>query len=283
MARPEARAPSAAVGTGEPAPIGPGLGLALWAGLLFAFSPSIAAGLESLRSQPWTRGTLIFALLAVVAVRSAPPARRSAAGWALVAAGIAIQLVAIGGGVARAGRLGFVLAAVGLCRGAGWAGWRTALLLGFLLPLPHAVVELASPGLEGAFAAAAAALARGVGLGVEAGRGVLVSGSETLRLADHDGGLAWGALLAGLAWFAELRAPSPSPARRLARVAGWLAATIAGPLGFLTIAALVLGAGVEGAAARGRAILDHLPWLLTWTFGIVLAGRLGRPRGGERA
>jgi hypothetical protein len=157
-----------------------------------------------------------------------------------------------------------------------------ALLLGFLLPLPHAVVELGSPGLEGAFAAAAAALARGVGLDVVPGRGLLQSGDATLRLADHDGGLALLFLLAGLAWFVELRAPSATPSQRLRRFVLWLLAAVALQLALVSAAALVLGSHVPDAASTGRAILDHLPWLLTWTFGIVLAWKAHSTRTSRR-
>ena len=264
------------------APIGWGWGLAWWSGLLFAFAPSLQAGFAPLAAQPWTRGTLIFPLLVLLAARAEPRPARSRLGGLLVVAGIGIQLLAIGGGVVRAGRLGFVVAAIGLCRGAGWCSWPVALLLGFLLPLPHAVVELGSPGLEGAFAAAAAALARGVGLDVVPGRGLLQSGDATLRLADHDGGLALLFLLAGLAWFVELRAPSASTSQRLRRFVLWLLAAVALQLALVSAAALVLGSQAPDAAAHGRAILDHLPWLLTWTFGIVLAWKAHSTRTSRR-
>lgn len=267
MTRPAARTSSLA-----PAPVGWGWGLIGACALLFAFAPSLQAGFAPLATQPWTRGALVFPLLVLLAARGEPlPARSRLEGGLLVVAGIGIQLIAIGGGVVRAGRVGFVLAAIGLCRGAGWCSLPVALLLGFLLPLPHVVVELGSPGLEGTFAAGAAALARGVGLDVRAGRGVLESGGSTLRLADHDGGLALLFLLAGLAWFVELRAPSRS--RFLERVLVCLVTAAGLQLTLLTAAALVLGGGGAEAPARARAILDHLPWLLVWTFGILLAWR----------
>ncbi len=254
-------------------PAGWGWGLALWIGLVFAFGPALRPGIENLSSQPWTRGTLVFALLAWVAARGAPPAMRSRTGWLLVMVGIVIELAAIAGGVARAGRIGFVAAAIGLCRATGGCTLPVALLLVFLVPLPHALMKLGSPALESGFAALGAGIARALGFDVAAGRGLLSADATTLRLAEPDGGLGLLLLFAGLVWFVELRAPSPSARSRVVR--GLLAgiAALALQLVATTLAAVVLGGGAADAPERGRAILDHLPWLSTWTAGIGLAWR----------
>jgi len=272
------------VGGATPAPIpgGRGWGLALWIGLVFAFGPALQPGIENLSSQPWTRGTLVFVLLAWIAARGAHGATRSRAGWLLVLLGIAIELVAIGGDVARAGRLGFVIAAIGLCRATGGCTLPVALLLAFLVPLPRALMELGSPALENGFAGLAAGLARALGFEVAAGRGLLSAGASTLRLVEPDGGLGLLLLFAGLAWFVELRAPSPSARARIFRGLRAGLAALALQVVATTLAAVALGGGADDAAARGRAILDHLPWLATWAAGIGLAWRY-RPGDGIRS
>ena len=250
----------------------------LWTGLAFAFAPTLADSFHHLVLQPWTRATLIFPVLALVAARAERPCTASRSGWVLILLGISIQLLAIGGGLVRVGRIGFVLAAIGLCRGAGWCSLPAALLLGFLLPLPHAVLELGSPWLEGGLAQVAAFFAAGLGFEVVPGRDVLTSAGATLRLADHDGGLGLAVLFAGLAWFDWQRSPRRS-LRRLLFLAG-LCVLAAGAVqvASLTISALVLAIGGKDAAGTARAILDGVPWILTWISGIVLA--LRHRRGG---
>ena len=272
------------VGGARPAPIpvGRGWGLALWIGLVFAFGPVLRPGIENLSSQPWTRGPLVFLLLAWVAARGEPAATRSRTGWLFVLLGIAIELVAIGGDVARAGRLGFVIAAVGLCRATGGCTLPVAFLLAFLVPLPHALMELGSPALESGFAGLAAGLARALGFEVASGRGVLSAGGATLRLTEPDGGLGLLLIFAGLAWFVELRAPSPSARSRIARGLRAGLAALALQVVAATLAAVALGVRADDAAALGRAILDHLPWLATWAAGIGLAWRY-RPGDGTRS
>ncbi len=253
--------------------------LLLWAGLAFAFAPTLRGGLEHLTHEPWTRATLIFPVLAYLAARAEGPSMPSRVGWLLVAVGVAIQLVAIAGGFVPVGRLGFVLAAIGLCRGAGWCSLPAALLLVFLIPLPHAIHDLGSPWLEGGLAQAAAALAGGLGFDVVHGRDVLATGAATLHLADHDGGLGLLVLFAGLAWFDWQCDPQRSLRGLLRMGLVCLLAAGAVQLASLTLAAISLAqAGVE-AAGRARSILDGVPWIMIWTSGIVLAWKHRRSDG----
>lgn len=248
----------------------------VWAGLVFAFAPSLRDTAELLWAQPWSRATLVFPVLAYVAARAEGPAAASRWGWVLVAVGIAIELLAIGSGLVRVGRFGFVLAAIGVCRGAGWCSLSVALLLGFLLPLPHAVLELASPGLEGGLARAAALLTGAFGVAVVHGRAGLGSGAMTLPLAPHDGGLGLAVSFMGLAWFAWMGGPERNRARLVGSV---LAAALAAgglQLASLVMAAIVLARGGEDAPETARAMLDRAPWILVWTSGIVLAWRTRR-------
>lgn len=248
----------------------------VWAGLVFAFAPSLRDTAELLRIQPWSRATLVFPVLAYVAARGEAPSTPSRWGWALVAVGITIEMMAIGSGLVRVGRFGFVLAAIGLCRGAGWCSLPVALLLGFLLPLPHAVLELASPWLEDGLARAAALLTGALGIAVVHGRAGLGSGAMTLPLAPHDGGLGLAVSFAGLAWFAWLCGPERNHAR-LPR-SGLVALLAAGgvQLASLVVAAILLARCSEDAARTARAILDRVPWILVWTSGMVLAWKSRR-------
>jgi hypothetical protein len=245
--------------------------LLLWAGLAFAFAPTLRGGLEHLTHEPWTRATLIFPVLAFLAARAERPARPSQVGWLLVAAGGAIQLAAIGGGFVRAGRLGFVLAAIGLCRGSGWCSLPAASLLAFLIPLPHAIHELGSPWLEGGLAQAAAAMVGALGFDVVHGRDALATAGATLHLADHDGGLGLLVLFAGLAWF-DWQCDPQRNGRDLFRL-GLVCVLAAGAvqLASLALAAAALTQGGLEPAERARSILDRVPWLLVWSSGIVLA------------
>jgi len=252
-----------------------------WAGLVFAFGPSLRDAGELFVAQPWSRATLVFPVLAYAAARAEAPSRPSRYGWALVAVGIAIQMVAIGGGLVRVGRVGFVLAAMGLCRGAGWCSPPVALLLAFLLPIPHAVQQLGSPWLEAGLARLAASCAGALGLAVVHGRPGLESGASTLPLAEHDGGVGLAVSFLGLAWFAWLRAPGRDRGRlvRLAFVA--LLAAGGFQLASLTVAAIVLARGGEEPVETARAILDRTPWILVWSSGMVLAWTGRRAIGGS--
>lgn len=247
-----------------------------WAGLVFAFAPSLRDSAELFWIQPWSRATLVFPVLAYAAARAEATSAPSRWGWVLVAVGIAVGLLAVGSGLVRAGRFGFVLAAIGLCRGAGWCSLWAALLLGFLLPLPHALLELASPGLEDGLAWAAAQLTEAFGVAVAHGRAELGSGAMTLPLAPHDGGLGLAVSFVGLAWFEWLCRPE----RNFARLAGsGLVALLAAggvQLASLVMAAILLGRGGEDAAETARAMLDRVPWFLVWISGMALAWKTRR-------
>lgn len=273
--------PPAGVRASAEAPVGTGLRVALWIGLVFAFAPALRTGLAGFEAQPWTRGTLVFLLLAWIAGRSSPATPRARSGWLLVLLGIGIELAAIGGGVARVGRLGFVVAAIGLSRATGGSSLPAALLLGFLLPLPHAVMALFSPQLESALAAMAAGIASPFGFEVEAGRGLLTARGAILRLSDPDGGLGLLVLFVGLVGFAGLRASIREPLRWSLLVLLGAGAALTVQLLALTLAAAALAGGSGDAALRARSILDHLPWIATWAAGIGLGWRY-RPNDGAR-
>lgn len=243
----------------------------LWSGLAFAFAPTLGEAFRNLVQQPWTRATLVFPLLAYMAARAERPSEPSRSGWALIGVGIVIQQIAISGEVDRAGKIGFILAAIGLCRWAGWCSLETASLLAFLIPLPHVVVAFGSPWLEGGLATGAALLARSLGFAVDYGSGALVSEGATLRLADRDGGLGLVVLLAGLAWFDWLCRPERRSGRLALLALTGIVAAGAIQLASLTGSAMMLAVRGEDSAGVVRAWLDRIPWLLAWTSGVALA------------
>jgi len=242
--------------------------------LLFAFAPTLLDLVDHALRHPWARANWVFPLLAGVAAHAEPDDRASRvdarAGIACVAAGAVGQLVALAGDTIRLARPGLVLAAIGLARATGAASWRSAALLAFAIPLPHALYELGSPALETAIATAAAGLAGWAGAACTVAGDALVAGSERLPLTARDGGapLAW--LAIGLAWFQSAVCAEP---RRAAAVRALRSVLAAGALqlALLTAAALALAGGASAASVRGG--LDGSVWLGTSAVALVLVIR----------
>ncbi len=248
------------------------LGLALAA----AFSPALASFVGQLAARPWSRYCLVF--LPLIALELPAAARRSGreaslgAGAPWIVGGLALELLALAGGLERVSRLALAPAAIGWCRAAGLGSPRTDALWLFAVPVPTAAAALASPGLERALAAAAAFGVRGCGgtLRLEGTR--LVGPEGELALEAWDGGAAAAVLLAGLVWWRGGRAgwPAATTAARAAGVA--LLALPCQAVGF-GVAATALA---TGHAALAREVLTHGPWAL------ALVGFVAHAHGRER-
>jgi hypothetical protein len=242
--------------------------LAFSVGLLFAFSPTLIDLFEHCTTHPWARASLIYPWLAWIGARhERGPITPARWGWLAVAIGLLTELAGIAGNFMRLGRMGLVLAAIGLCRGSGWASARVSLLLLWALPVPHVLIAGASPTLESCWGTAAAGMARLAGLPVEMVEDGLSMPGGTLGLHPIDGGIALAVLLAGLGWFRSLRC-SQAPAPQL------LQSLLFGISGFpiqiaaVTLAAILLGLG--GDPATLRLGLDVFPWLSIWGAGFFL-------------
>src|SRR5690606_27207394 len=123
-----------------------------------------------------------------------------------VAAGLGLSLLAVGGGVARLGRLGIPLAVVGMARALGRPPLATALLALWMIPPPARVLTALAPGLEQAMAHAAAALAGALDVPARAAPYGLVLAGSTLELFAADGGIPLVVYCAGIGWWRAVRA-----------------------------------------------------------------------------
>lgn len=243
----------------------------VWPGLLVAFSPVLLELAEHLIAHPWTRSALVFPWLSALAIRADRGRSESKPLiWACVVLGILIELVAVSGGILRVGRVGLVVAAMGIVCGAGWARPLTTLLLVWVLPLPSALMRLASPDLESAWGGTVAALVPGLALDAASSGPALVAGEHALRLVAPDGGLALGFGLAGLGWFNAI-AVGHRGGRAWVGSIGWGICLIPVQLGILAIGGLALVAGC--GPGRARWILDQSGWILVGVLGVTLAAK----------
>jgi hypothetical protein len=248
----------------------------LWLGLGVAFSPVLLDLAEHLVAHPWTRSASIFPVLLALAIRSnggGVATKRLV--WICVVLGVVIELIAASGGVLRLGRVGLVVAAFGILCGAGSARPSVALLLVWCVPLPSALMRIASPQLETTWGAAAAALLPGVTLDPATSGPMLVANGQALRLTAPDAGLALGFGLAGLGWFAAVMVRREG-ARAVGRALGWGIAIMPVQVALLAIGGLALAAGCEASQIRGA--LDQSGWILIGVLGIVLAWKHGAVR-----
>jgi len=242
----------------------------LWCAAAFAFSPVIVDLARHLVAEPWSRYSAIFLpLLVATAAReeTAPPPHR--AGYAWLAAGLVIALIAVAGGEPRLGRVGLPLGIIGLCRARGFGSWRTLLLAFWIVPIPHVLSSLGSPEIESLYLRLAAAVAGVFGPTIAIEQATASVGGAVLKLSEANGGLPLVALLSGLGWYAGLRARSDLPAS-VARALGW------GLLAFPVQALGVLCAVVSltlGTPELGRFVLAHALWAATAVLGLACASR----------
>jgi len=247
-----------------------------WIALAAALSPVLVDLARHWSSTPWSRYSLVFPILFVARIRSEPsrpsPARD---GWAWIAAALALELVAVAGGVTKLGRAALPLAVWGGCRLYGLTGPATVVLVAFAVPVPHGLNELASPALETGLAHGAARVARLLGAAPQVlDPPQLVVGREALALTPADGGLPVVALLAGLGWHAGLvlREGAVACARR---ALSWAALGI--PLQAVALTGAVALTAVSGASAA-RALLTHAVWPAVAIAGLARARALARAR-----
>ena len=246
--------------------------LAVWVALLLALSPSLVDLAAHWVAQPWARPSAIFAPLWLLSVwRDRSPRRPHRDGYLLLALGLGIALACVGGGMARLGRPGIPLAMVGLARVLGRPALSRALVAIWMIPVPDAITNALSPGLEAVVGMGAAALARGLGVGASFADEQLVGPAGPLALEPADGGLPLAAMLAGLAWYrvASSGAPLGATAHASLRAIPWGFAAQAVGLGFACAIA------IAGAPGPARDLLHHGVWVVTAA--IVLLRARARP------
>lgn len=251
----------------------PGRDALLAAALGLALAPVFEEIAHHVAANPWTSyvvGMIPFCVLAFARAERLARPRRDGALW--IAAAFALELIGLLAGPAQIGRLGIPLAAVGLARLLGRPALPAALLACWLVPIPNAVLRIASPQLETLFLEIAS---RGAAL---LGAEPLVSGvrvvvDETrLRVLRGDGGVPLAVALAGAGWYVAVR----RGAGFRGALAGAARFAIAAP--FLQLATLT---GVVAAlpwlgSALARDVLTFAPWLATSAVGLALGGREAR-------
>lgn len=242
--------------------------------LVAALSPTLVELGRHLAAEPATRYALLFPLLLVRAAHREEPATRSRAGYALLVAGLALELLGFAGGMPKLGRPGLPLAVIGLCRALGLASWRTSLLALWIVPVPYGVCGLVSPALELLWYGAASGLvntAAGAGLALGPSRDFLfeVTGrAGVLAVRPWESGVPLAVLLAGIAWYAgRLRAAPVGPALRRAAWAAGVGLLLQAPIVVATVALLA-----GGHVAAAGAVRDHAFWLVA-AGGLVWAER----------
>ncbi|MAG34128.1 MAG: hypothetical protein CL908_24880 [Deltaproteobacteria bacterium] len=245
----------------------------IWLGLLAAFSPVVLDLVDHVVTHPWARIGIVFPWLAWIAVhrdRAGTAGRSNRLIWICLLLAIGIELLAVSGDVLRLGRFGLVIAAVGLVRGAGWAGPASALVLVWLVPLPNAFVGMLSPALETTWGSLSVVLAPGVGLESESRVPAIVAEQARLVLQPEDGGLAMGFGLAGLGWF-QAAAAGGNLFDAAGRALRWGVMMVPAQLTIVALASIALAFGSSEGLARS--ILDEAGWLMILVLALVLSAR----------
>lgn len=254
------------------------LGVLLWLALGICFSPVLTDLARHLAAEPWARYVLLFPLLlARCARRERWDASSARMGAALLVIGLVVELLAVGGGVVRLGRLGLPLVVIGLSRAFGLFSLRTALLALWWVPLPHALVSLCSPALETAWLHLVAWPLDLIGAEIRVEAALARAGGAVLALSGPDGGLPLAALLSGIGWYTAARL-GDGLWRCLRRSASW--ALLAFPLqvAVLGLAAAGLLLGASGASLQ---LFLELFWIPVAVGGLLLGERHVRRRGDE--
>jgi hypothetical protein len=250
----------------------------LWLALGICFSPVLIDLARHLALEPWARYVLLFPPLLVrcaLGQRAEAPSART--GGALLLIALALEVLAVGGGFVRLGRLGLPLAVIGLSRAFGLLPQRTALLALWWVPLPHALVSLLSPALETAWLHGIAWPLDLIGADIRVEAALARAGAAELALSAPDGGLPLAALLSGLGWYTSARL-GDGLWRCLRRSASW--ALLAFPLQVTALGLAVAGL-LLGATGESLQPFLQLFWIPVAVGGLFLGERCVRTRGDE--
>jgi hypothetical protein len=250
----------------------------LWLALAICLSPVLVDLARHLAAEPWALYVLLFPpILARCALRERPDAPSARMGAALLAIALALELVAVGGGVERLGRLGLPLAVIGMSRAFGLLSWQAALLSLWWVPLPHFLLSLFSPALETVWLHVVAWPLDRVGADIAVEAALVRAGAGELALSEPDGGLPLAALLSGLGWYASARLRE-GPWRCVRRAATWGAFAFPLQAAAVGLSAAGLVLGVPGESLQ---LFLQLFWIPTAAAGLLVGARCIRARGDE--
>ena len=251
---------------------------ALWLALGVAVFPLLLDLVAYWQDNAWSRYSLVFVALLILAVRAAPPASsRPAVGAILIGLAACGSVLAAASGTTFA-RPGVALAIVGLLLLLGQSGVRTALLACWIVPVPWSVSRWLDDGwrISGRLHEGAARVVEPFGVQVDLSAGHTARVGDAEILISHDlAGLPLVAFLTGIAWYLADRDDLS-----LGRTASLLgAATIAAvPLQLLLIVVVLALAARGLAPATAAAFLQTAVWVSGVSLLFVSTRRLVRHR-----
>ncbi|HTF33060.1 MAG TPA: hypothetical protein VK714_05080 [Myxococcota bacterium] len=255
----------------------------LWGALALALSPVLRDIGKHVIAHPWAGYSAVFAALLVLAARHQPQCHRPKVdGYLLLAVGLLVELVGIGGGIDRLARPALPLGVIGLARLLGRPPLAVALLALGMVPVPAFVLGPVAAMVGPALAGLTAMTCTALGLSLHAQGATLASVSGVIELGDGDTGLPLAILLAGLGWYAGLgRTSRETPVAASKSILGQAArmALRWAPWAFPIQVGAVVGAGIVlslGGLAWSRMLLLCGVWILTAAVGLLRAA--GRER-----
>lgn len=222
-----------------------------------AFSPVLVGLKQSVIEDPGHRSVLLAPLaIGSLLLHGSGPERalaRPRTGLALIAAGVALELVGLATGTSVVARLGLPLAFSGLALRTGRPDPRIAVLAFGLVPIPDFVKLLSSPLAEIGFAELLARIGSLLGAPIEARGPILASKGMSLALVPSDAGFVTAALLAEWGAYRAIRSGADLVGIGLGALRGALGALIVQPL----LGGAAVGLLVLGFPALARSFLYH--------------------------
>ena len=181
--------------------------LFLWVALAGASLGVLGDLVEHWSASPWSRYSLLFAGLYAWACRGTDardPARDL--GRALVAFGAVVEVLAIGGGFDRYGRVGLAIALVGMACLHGVPCWSRRLGVLWIVPVPHFLVSGLGEPILARWATLGAAVANAWAPGSRwSAPPAWLTGEPSFLLEGVAGGLSVALVLAGCGWMSVAR------------------------------------------------------------------------------
>lgn len=241
-------------------------------GTLFALSPVLFDWAVHLRDFPSARYAALFPVLFLIGLRGRPSTLPRGDGYLWLLAALVIEVICIGGGFPRWGRMAVPVAIIGLCRATGVTSLRGAILMLWFVPVPHFLESLIWP-------AAVLSLIETAGWPLpsfelqDLGQSLMASKNGLhLIFEPSDAGLTLMAAVSGFAYFVGWRKGEPTTPT-LQRMLKWVLVSL--PVQALAVfSALLL---LEwGQPTLGRWLLNYTAWWLGALF-ILIALVRGQP------
>jgi len=219
-------------------------------------------------ADPWSRYSLLFPLLVLrCAIRTDPTAHTHRGGYLLIAISLGITFIGAIGGVEfiRFARLAIPCGILGLAWIFGRPSWKIALLSLWIIPIPHAVLEVASPILEVYLLRTAAFIPSIFDPAITVQGTIFHAPSGSLEVANTESGILLLALFSGLGWYSGIsrRLDAKGCIRR-----SFYSGLMAMPVQWLALVFATLFIYFQHATL---AKLCLVPWLFVWTsFGAII-------------